>query len=128
MAQVIYLALAAAFVVGSTWQVERQVFGRPLMGTQTGPNCSFLVGSFDEAITTGLARAAQEQGREKAEEAFENAVSTPLSAVEKHCTAPADRGAFVAASRLRDAAEATVDAQQSVLAPLRTALHARRNP
>ena len=124
----IYLALAAVFVVLSTWQVERQVFGAPPSSIQTSASCSYLIVSFDEAITRGLAHAALEHSREKAEEAFEDVVTAPLAAVDKHCTSAADRGAFVAASRLREAAEATVDSQQTAVAPLRAALQARRNP
>jgi len=128
VAQGISLVLSVAFIVGSTWQVERQVFGAPITSTQTGPNCSYLVVAFDEAITRGIAHAALEHSRAKAEQAFEDIVTTPLSAIEKHCTSPADVGAFVAASRLREAAEATVDAQQTALGPLRAGLLARRNP
>jgi hypothetical protein len=127
-AQGIYLVVAAGFVVLSTWEVERQVFGAPVLSRPTEASCSFAVTAFDDAITRGLSHAALEHSMGKSEEAFENTVSTPLSAVEKHCTADADRGAFLAATRLRDAAEATIDTQYAALAPLRTALQVRRNP
>jgi hypothetical protein len=127
-AQLIYLLFAAAFVVSSTWQVKRQVFGVPASSTETSANCSYLLGSFDEAITRALSHASLEHSRGKAEEAFEDVITAPLAAVEKHCTSPADREVFVAASRLKEAAEATVGAQQTAVAPLRAALQARRNP
>ncbi len=127
VAQVTYLTFAAAFVVGSTWQVERQVFGGPAMNPRTEASCSYLVQAFDEAITRGLAHAALEHTRAKADEAFEDVVTPSLAAVEKHCVGP-DQGAFVAATRLRETAEANVEAQQSTIAPLRAALLARHNP
>ena len=128
VAQGLYIVLASAFVIISTLEVQHQVYGAPPSSTKTGPNCSYLVGAFEEAITRGVAHAALEHSREKADEAFEDIVSPSLSAVEKHCTSADDKGAFVAATRLRDAAEASVDTQQSVLAPLRAALLARKNP
>jgi hypothetical protein len=128
VAQGLFLVLAAAFVVISTYDVEKQAFGLPINSAQTGPNCSYLLGAFDEAITRGMARAAQEHTPGKAEGAFEDVVSPSLAAIEKHCTSPTDRDAFAAASRLRDAAQARVEADQLVLAPLRTAVQARRNP
>jgi hypothetical protein len=130
VAQVIYLLVAVAFVVASTWEVKRQAFGPPLRSSETGTNCSYLVDQFERAITRGLARAADEptHTRGKAEEAFEDVVVTPLSAIEKHCTSPEDVGAFAAAKRLKETAEDTVDSQQAVLAPLRAALLARKNP
>jgi hypothetical protein len=127
-AQGIYLVVAAGFVVLSTWEVERQVFGAPVMTRPTEASCSYAIDAFDDAITRGLSRSALEHSVGKSEEAFENIVSTPLSAVEKHCSAAADRGAFLAASRLREAAEASIDAQHAALGPLRTALEVRRNP
>jgi hypothetical protein len=128
VAQVLYLAFAAAFVVLSTWEVERQVFGMPMTSRETENNCSYMLVSFDEAITRGVAQAALEHTRGKADEVFENLVSAPLAAVEKRCTKGNDVGAFLAATRLRDAAEASVDAQYSTLAPFRAALQVRRNP
>jgi hypothetical protein len=128
VAQGIYLALAAAFILVSTCEVERQVFGMPLRSNATAANCSYQLALFDDAITRGLSRAALEHTRGKADEAFEDIISTPLAAVEKHCTSGADLGAFAAATRLREAAEASMDEQQSVLDPLRTAVRARRNP
>jgi hypothetical protein len=127
VAQVVYLTLAAAFVVASTWQVERQVFGGPANNAKTEGSCSYLVQAFDEAVTRGLAHAALEHTRGKADEAFEDIVTPSLAAVEKHCTGP-DLGGFVAATRLREAAQANVEAQQSTIAPLRAALLARHNP
>ena len=53
---------------------------------------------------------------------------TALSAVQKRCTSEHDVGAYLAAVRLRDAAQATLDGQQVALAPLRAAVRARRNP
>ena len=128
VAQGVFLAVAAAFIVLSTVEVEHQVFGAPIRSIETGPNCSYLLDAFDEAITRGLERAAGQHTRDKADEAFENVVVPSLAAIEKHCTAPADRDAFANASRLRDAAEATVEAQQTAIAPLRAAVQARRNP
>jgi hypothetical protein len=128
IAQVIYLVIATGFIVDATWQVERQVFGAPRRSRATDPNCSYAVVAFEEALTRGLAHAAEERSRGKAEQTFEDIVSTPLAAVEKRCGGGPDEGAYVAASRLRDAAEASVDSQQVALGPLRAAVEARRNP
>jgi hypothetical protein len=128
VAQAIYLVVAAVFIVSATWQVERQVFGGPRGSRATDPNCSYAVVAFEEAVTRALAHAAEERSRGKADQVFEDIVSTPLAAVEKRCGEGRDVGAYVAASRLRDAAEATVDAQQIELGPLRAAVQARRNP
>ncbi len=128
VAQGLFLVVAAAFVVLSTYEVEKQAFGLPINSAQTRPNCSYLLDAFDQAITRGMARAAQQPSPGKAEGAFEDVVSPALATIEKHCTSPTDRDAFAAASRLRDTAEARVEADQLVLAPLRTAVQARRNP
>jgi hypothetical protein len=120
--------IAAAFIVSATWQVERQVFGVHGLGNSaTEPNCSYAIGAFEEALSNGLALAELADSRAKAEGVFEDKVSTPLSSVEKRCNGQ-DLGAYAAAVRLRDAAEASLNDQQTALAPLRAAVRARRNP
>lgn len=125
--QIVYVGFAAWFIVFSTWQVYRQVMGAPA-GAQVGSSCSFALKSFEESVDQGLSRAALQRTRGKAEETFEDTVVTPLEAVNKHCTAGPDREAYIAAVRYREAAEFTLDQQQSNLANLRRALEARLPP
>jgi hypothetical protein len=126
IAQAIYAVLAAVFIVMATVQVQHQVSGGPIGAHPTDPNCIYAVVAFEEAVTRGIAHAAEERSRGKAEEVYEDIVSTPLSSVEKRCGQGPDQGAYAAASRLRDVAEETVDNQQAALAPLRAAIQARR--
>jgi len=122
--QAIFVLFAAVFIVLSTVQVERQVFG--IGPSQPGdPNCSFALRSFEESVDRGLAHAALEHSRGKADEVFEDNVSTQIEAVHKHCKDGRDHEAYLAATRYRDAAEAAVEGQQVNLANLRRALDAR---
>ena len=128
VAQVVYLVLAAAFIVASTWEVQHQVFGGPIGGPKANPNCAYAIGVFEEAVLRGMSHAAQQHTRGKAEEEFEDVVSAPLQAVTERCKTGPDLETAAVATRYRDAAEASVDAQQSSLARFRSALEARTNP
>jgi hypothetical protein len=125
--QIVYVAFAAAFIVYSTWQVEQQVFGVGASVPASG-SCSMTLKAFEEAVDRGLAHAAVEHTKGKADEAFEDAVSTPLEAVKHHCKDGADREAYTAAVRYRDAAEDQIEQQHTNLANLREALDARLTP
>jgi hypothetical protein len=124
----VYLACAAAFIVTSTWEVQHQVFGGPANAAKANPNCAYVVGVFDEAVLRGMSHAAQQRSRGKADQEFEDVVTTPLQAVLDHCKTGADLETAAVVLRYRDAAEATVDAQQTALGRLRSALDARTSP
>ena len=125
VAQVLLVLFAAAFIVLSTVEVERQVFGLGPRGATLNQNCAFALRSFEESVDRGLAHAALEHTRGKAEEVFEDQVTTQLDSVRKHCKDGPDREAFIAATRYRDAAEGAVDAQRSNLDSVRRAVEAR---
>jgi hypothetical protein len=128
VAQIAYTLFAAAFIATATWEVQKQVFAGPPPGdSATNAGCSYSLLAFEEAVTSGLALGSQMHTLGKALEEFQDKTSTALSSVEKHCQGR-DAAALATAQRMRDVAQASLQSQQTALAPLRTEVRALANP
>jgi hypothetical protein len=123
-----YTIFAAAFIATATWEVQKQVFAGPPTGdSSTNAGCSYALVAFEEAVTNGLALGSQMHTPGKALEQFQDKTTTALSAVEKHCQGR-DAAGFATAQRMRDTAQASLESQQTALAPLRMEVRALANP
>ena len=124
----IYVALAAGFILSSTYQVWSQVFGVGAKPAGTSVGCVLAADSFEEQIDRALTQAARMHSPESASDEFEKALQNGvgLSAMEKKCVnGPADRDTYVAGVRLRDTARAAAEHQAADLARVRRALEAQ---
>jgi hypothetical protein len=124
----IFVALAAAFILSSTWQIWNQVFGFSSSGATASKGCSMAAQSFEEQIDRALTMAARMHSPESAKDEFNSSLQNGvgLASVEKRCVeGPADRDTYVAAARLHETALAAAQEEAAVLARVRRALEAR---
>lgn len=102
----ILTVVASVFIVLSTWQLARQVFGYEATYPAVSETCAQALVAFEQELDHGAAPAK-------------------LDGVEHQCSAPGDYEAFVAATRLRDAALSQRDDDIANLARFRRAVDMR---
>jgi hypothetical protein len=132
VALAVFVAFAAAFILSSTWQVTRQVFGWSSPSGNPSPTCASAARAFEEEIDRALTHAAMKHDPASAHDEFVDTLGGSLKTVEKQCAKPDsprdDRDLYVAAQRLGDAADTAAQTEAASLARLRfgTVAAARR--
>jgi hypothetical protein len=105
IAQATLTVVAAVFIVISTWELGRQVFGYESTYPAVSVTCARALEGFEQALDHGG--------------------QAPLDGVERQCVAPGDYEAFVAAKRLGEAAVSQRDDDRANLARYRRAVEMR---
>jgi hypothetical protein len=115
LAQGILTVVAAAFLVLSTWELARQVFGYDNTYPAVSAACAHALGTFEEGLDHSASQVPQ----------LQQVPQAPLEEVERACTTPGDNEAFVAAKRLREATFSQRDDDHANLARFRRAVDMR---
>lgn len=120
-----FLTLTTAFIVSSTWQLGRGVFGVTATNGSAPPPpaCVAGISRLASALDRGVARAssAPDEGAALSSFASEAAPDwNDLGAVESHCEASATgKDAYAALLRLRMADESFLKRRVAELSPMR---------
>ncbi|MEO8801333.1 MAG: hypothetical protein ABI551_25815 [Polyangiaceae bacterium] len=120
-----FLTLATAFVVSSTWQLQRGVFGVTAKdgSAPPPPACVAGVSRLANALDRGVARASTAADEGAALSSFANEARpdwNDLGLVEANCKAsPTGKDAYAALLRLRTADESFLKRRVAELSPMR---------
>mgnify|MGYP001062213965 FL=1 len=129
----VFVVLVAAFVLSSTWQVARALFGTPASAAEAeasakvGPDCAVAIAREIEAIEKARFTASMEPNGDAAQERFDrerrsSTEGAPDGAPERVCAAdPRGTEALAALARLERAARAHAVRDARELRPVRLA-------